>query len=382
MDFAWSDFQYELFESVLRFSRSLDRSEPDEVHATASFRRDAWQQCGAFGLTGLCVPEAYEGAGLGRLSTALALEAFGRGCEDHGLVFSVCAHLLACTTAIMEFASDDLKQELLGRLATGQLIGANAATEPGAGSDVTAMVCSARRDGQYYVLNGEKSYVTNGPIGDVYTVYAVTNPRFGYFGLSAFVVGRGDPGLTVGRPMRKVGLTSSPTSSLYLDDCRVPCTRLLGKEGQGGIIFATSMDWERACLFATYVGMMERVLQRVLGHAKERKQFGRPIGQFQAVAHRIVDMRLALESARLLVYRACWLCDQGKHARAEIALAKIAASEASVRLGLDAIQLHGGEGVMSDVGIDQCLRDALPSTIFSGTSEVLRNIVAAEMGLK
>jgi alkylation response protein AidB-like acyl-CoA dehydrogenase len=200
-------------------------------------------------------------------------------------------------------------------------------------------------------------------------------------GVSAFLVPKETLGLTVGEPIAKIGLETAPLSSIYLNECRVPRSHLVGLEGQGAFIFQASMIWERACLFAAWVGWMERLLDKTCGYARERRQFGQRIGDFQAISHRIVDMKVRLESARLLVYRACWTKDQRKDALLWIAAAKLAVSESAVQAALDAIRVFGGMGIVVDAGIETALRDAIPGLVYSGTSEMQKNIVAREMGL-
>lgn len=381
MDFAFTHAQKDLYEKALAFAR--ERLNDDVVARDRDHRFGAqeWRRCGEFGLLRLCVPEEHGGLGLDSVTTARVFEAVGRGCEDTGLVFSVAAHLFACVAPIAEHGHDEMKRRYLGPLGDGRWIAANAITESEAGSDVFALRTRATKDGDDWLLSGEKTYVTNGPVADVFVVYASTNPAYGYFGISAFVVDRDAPGLTVGAPFEKIGLGTAPTSSIYLDQCRVPARALLAEEGQGALVFERSMSWERACLFAGYLGVMERQIERCVAYARERKQFGKPLSEYQAVAHRIADMKLRFEAARLLLYRACWLRDQGQDATMEISLAKIAVSEGAVQSGLDAIQIHGGNGVVRDYGVERMLRDALPSRVFSGTNEMQRNIVCRELGL-
>ncbi|MCB9557502.1 MAG: acyl-CoA dehydrogenase family protein [Deltaproteobacteria bacterium] len=381
MNFDPTDDQRELFDNVLAFASKALAEDPRERDAAHQFDRNGWQQAAEFGLTGLNIAGEYGGMGHDAVTTALAMEAFGQGCHDMGLVFSVAAHLFACATPIDEFGSQELKSRLLRKLAAGELVAANAATESEAGSDIHAMKTRATRDGDDYVISGAKTYVTNGPIGDVFVTYATTNPAFGYMGITAFVVERDRQGVATGQPFHKVGLRSSPTGAVYFEDCRIPVANRLGEEGQGGMIFRSSMIWERACLFACYVGMLQRQLNQVVEYARTRKQGGKLIGKYQAVSHRIVDMKLRLEAARLLVYRACFNRDQGRDATADIALAKIAVSEAAVQSGIDAIRVLGGNGVVDEYHVERMLRDAIPSTIFSGTSEIQRNLVAATLGL-
>jgi alkylation response protein AidB-like acyl-CoA dehydrogenase len=379
MDFSWTQEQDEIYHAILRGTQ--DRLNTDPVSLSQSWTRAQWRLCGEMGLPGLNLPEIVGGKGYDALTTARAIEAFGYACENMGLVFSVAAHLFACATPIAEYGSETLKANVLPGLSSGKLIGANAITERDAGSDVFALQARAIRDGDSYILKGEKSYVSNGPMADVFVVYAVTNPAHGYLGISAFVLEKETPGLIIGKPFQKMGLTSTPACEIFFEACRVPADHRLGEEGQGARIFQHSMQWERSCLFASYIGQMQRQLERSLAYARERRQFGKPLGRHQAVAHRLADMKLRLEAARLLLYRACWLLDQGKDANMEISLAKLAISEAAVQGGLDAIHIHGSQGIASEYGIEQMLRDAIPGTLFSGTAEMQRDIIAGELRL-
>ena len=382
MEFAWNQRQTELYDRTLAFARDrLDNAGLANRERDRRFSIEGFRRCGEYGLAGLSVPEDYGGMGLDALTTAHTIEALGHGCLDMGLVFSVSAHLFACAMPIALNGSDELKAAVLPRLASGAWVGANAITEAEAGSDAFALKTRAVRDGDTYVLDGAKSYVTNAPVADAMLVYASTNPDHGYLGVSAFVVENGAAGLVVGKPFEKIGLVTSPVAAVYLDGCRVPARNLVGAPGNGAQIFASSMRWERACLFAAYLGVMNRQLDDTIAFARERRQGKRRISQYQAIAHRIVDMKMRLDTAKLLLYRACWAGDQGGDAELEVCLAKIAASEAAIQLSLDAIQIHGGNGVIREVGVERALRDAVPSTLFSGTSEVLRNLAAAKLGL-
>lgn len=380
MNFSWSEQQEELYSSTLEFARSslLDRSAGPE---SSTFPRDAWHRMGDVGLLGLSVPEAFGGMGLDSLTTARCVEALGRGSRDTGLVFSAAAHLFAGVMPIAEHGSDALRTELLPDLTSGARIAANAITEAEAGSDVFSLRTTARREGDVFVLDGVKSYVTNGPVADVFVVYATSNPSHGFMGVTAFAVDRDTPGLTVGQPFEKMGLHTSPISSVYLEACRIPAERCIGAVGRGAAVFTGSMLWERACLFAAYLGSMERRLEETIDYAKRRRQFGKALGKHQAVAHRIADMKLRLESSRMMLYRACWNRDQGRQCVMGVALAKLAVSEAAIASALDAIQVHGGMGYATEAGIEVGLRDAIGSTIFSGTSEIQRNLIARELGL-
>jgi clorobiocin biosynthesis protein CloN3 len=346
------------------------------------FTRVEWKAAAAAGLAGLCIPVEHGGLGLGALDTALCLEAFGRSCADTGLVFAVAAHLLAGAVPVRDFGRDEVRGHLLAGLASGELIAANAMTEDGAGSDLGALATTAARDGDHYVLDGEKSFASNAPHADLLVTYAVTDRAAGFLGVTAFAVPRAQPGVEVGEPLAKMGLHGCPAGRVAFHGCRVPATAVLGEEGQGAAVFQHSMTWERACLLAAYVGLMERQLEQCVERARGRRQFGRPIGDFQAVSHRIAVMKQRLEGARLLLYRACWLLDRGRARPAEVALAKAAVSEAAVANSLDAVQVFGGDGYLAGPGgpgIEQQLRDTVPTTIFSGTTEIQRELVAREL---
>src|SRR2546421_3429470 len=379
MDFSWTKEQNELYNRILALVRYKLNNK--NVMPVQQWTHTQWRLCGELGLLGLSAPKRYRGGGFDALTTARAIEAFGRGCEDMGLVFSTAAHLFACTMPIVEYGSQEIKDVWLPGLCSGELIGANAITEKDAGSDVFALQTQAVRDSESYFLTGVKSYVSNGPLADLFVIYASTNRAHGYLGITGFIVEKASPGLILGEPFSKMGLTSTPACQVYLNECRVPVANRLGKEGQGAQIFKRSMQWEQSCLFASYLGQMERQLEQATTYAKTRHQFGKSIAKNQAIAHRLADMKLRLEAARLLLYRACWLFDQGKDAALDISLSKLAISEAAIQGGLDAIQIHGATGFGCEFGIERMLRDAIPSTIFSGTSEMQRDIIASELGL-
>ncbi|OIJ88233.1 acyl-CoA dehydrogenase family protein [Streptomyces colonosanans] len=378
MDFELSPIQRERYAGIgtavaERFAEHETCTDPELV-------RLAWKDAASIGLTGLCLPEEYGGAGLGALDTALGLEAFGRSCSDMGLVFGVAAHLLSCAVTVSEFGTGEAR-ELLAGMAAGDLIAGNAMTEDEAGSDVGRIRTTATRSGEQYLLEGEKSFVSNAPIADVFVTYAVTDPSAGFLGISAFAVPRELDGVVVGPPLPKMGLNGCLAARVRFEGCVVPAHYRLGAEGAGGAIFQQSMAWERGCLFAAYLGLMERQLAECVGRTTDRRQFGRKIAGFQAVSHRIARMRQRLESARLLLYRACWLLEQGRTDVSAIAMAKTAVSEAAVANSLDAMQLFGSAGYLAGAGIEEQLRDCLPTTIFSGTTEIQLELIARETGL-
>ena len=379
MDFDLTAAQRQRYDDVLSAVRERLpqlRPFPDEP-----VTRLEWKVAAQIGLTGACVPLRLGGSGLGALETALSLEAFGRACPETGLVFAVAAHLLACAVPLRDFGGDGIARDLLSAMAAGDAIGANAITEDGAGSDVSAIAMTAVRDGEEYILDGEKSFASNAPIADVLITYAVTDPKAGFLGLTAFSVPTDTPGVEVGKPFVKSGLSACPASRVRFSECRVPAECRIGAEGQGTAVFQHSMTWERTCLGAAYLGMMDRQLELCVDHARHRRQFGRRLGEFQAVSHRIVEMKQRLESARLLLYRASWLLDQGRAQIEHAALAKLAVSDAAVANSLDAVQIFGGTGYLAGSDVERQLRDSIPAAIFSGTSDIQREVVARELGL-
>jgi alkylation response protein AidB-like acyl-CoA dehydrogenase len=381
MDFSLSAEQLEFKEAAVAFARR----ELDEDLATreeaGQFPRQAWRACAQFGIQGLPVPTELGGGGADMLTTALVMEALGYGCHDNGLIFSLNAQMWSLELPLVKFGTPAQQLAYLPRLVSGDLIGVHAMTEPDSGSDAFGMRTRAERRGDHYVLNGTKLYITNAPVSDVVLVFASDPGQPKLMGISAFLVEKGTPGFTVTRSLEKMGLRTSPMGEVVLDGCLVPAENRLGPEGAGMAIFNSSMTWERSCILASAVGVMQRQLESCVGYARVRKQFGQPIGKFQAVAGKMADMYLRLEAARLLVYQAAWLGQQGKPALAEAAAAKLFTSEAWVTSSLDAIQVHGAYGYMKESGIERDLRDAVASTIYSGTSEIQRDILARMLGL-
>ncbi|MGK5631505.1 L-prolyl-[peptidyl-carrier protein] dehydrogenase [Streptomyces sp. URMC 123] len=382
MNFDFDADTEEMRAMVLGFARRELAPAPTAAGEfdAADFRR-RWRLAGRQGLVGSAVPSAYGGSGLTAVAAAAMMEALGQGCPDTGFAFSVGAHLFAGLMPIVEFGTEEQKRRWLPALCSGERIAAHAITEPEAGSDALNLRAHAERRGDGYVLSGDKCFTTNAPVADVFLIQAATAPGGGFFGLTAFVVPADTPGLRVGPRHDKTGLRGSPMADVSLQGCHVPADAVLGAEGAGASVFSASMKWERTCLFAAYLGAMRRVVDATVAYAGERRQFGSAIGGFQAVSHRIVDMTLRLEAARLLLYRAADGLARGSEDEIAPALAKIAVSEAAVRVGLDAVQLLGALGVVGGGDAEALLRDALPARIFSGTNEIQRNNVARALGL-
>jgi alkylation response protein AidB-like acyl-CoA dehydrogenase len=381
MDFSLTAEQRELTEAATAFARRELNQDLLKREDAGQFPRDAWLACARFGIQGMPVPAELGGTGTDVVTTALVMEALGYGCQDNGLLFSLNAQMWSVQLPLVIFGTPEQQQLYLPGMVSGDIIGGHAMTEPGAGSDALHMRTRAERLGDNYRLNGTKQFITNAPVADVLLVYAAVQGSPGLAGLSAFLVDAGTPGLQVGGGFEKMGLRTSPMGEIALTDCLVPAANRLGPEGAGMAIFNSAMEWERSCLFASAAGAMRRQLDQCVAYARSREQFGQPIGKFQSVAAKLADMYVRLEAARLLIYRVAWLKQQGRSAPAEAAAAKLFTSESWVRSSQDAIQTHGGLGYMKEAGIERDLRDAVASTIYSGTSEIQRVVLATMLGL-
>ncbi|MBK6778002.1 MAG: acyl-CoA dehydrogenase family protein [Gemmatimonadetes bacterium] len=381
MDFAWSAEQLEFRGMVVDFARKALQDDLIARDAKGEFSREHWQRCGEFGIQGLPFPEAYGGGGRDILSTILAMEALGYACKDNGLLFGLAAQMWSVQMPIFRFGTEAQKQKYLPRLNSGEWVGAHGMSEPDSGSDAFALRTTATQDGQTWVLNGTKTFVSEAPVADVFVVFATLDRGKGALGLTAFLVERDTPGFGVGKKIGKMGLRTSPMAELFFDNCRLPAECLLGRAGRGVQIFNDSMEWERACILASNLGTLERLIEDSVRYAKERKQFGQAIGAFQAVSHKLADMRTRLEAARLLLYQAAWAKDVGQNPGPAAAMAKLYLGEAMVQACLDAVQIRGGYGYTTEYEVERDLRDAVGGTLYSGTSEIQRNLIVRSLGL-
>ncbi len=381
MIFTLSAEQAEFKDHAIKFARKELNDGAREREKRGEFSLENWRKCAEYGIHGLALPEKYGGIGLDILSCVLTMEGLGYACEDSGLLFALNSHIWTCEMPILKFGSDEQKDKYLPRLCDGSFIGGHAITEPDSGSDAFTMRARAQRKDGCYVLNGTKIFISNAPIADILLVFAVTDKSKGFGGISAFLVEKGTPGLTVGKPIDKLGLKSSPMSEVVLEDCEIPAGQRLGPEGAGSAIFNSEMDWERSCLFATHLGAMESVLEETIRYARERKQFGQPIGKFQSVSHKIADMKVRVELSRLMLYKVVSIKTEGKRANLESSIAKLFISESYVQTCLDAIQIHGAYGYTTDFDLERHLRDSIGGKIYSGSSEIQRNIIARFLGL-
>lgn len=379
MNLSWSEDQVVLHKRLRIYGEKLGQRLIERDRAQ-EFSRNDWNGCAEQGVLRLAVPREYGGLDLDALTCAHAMEGLGYGCRDNGLLISLGAHMWAVQLPITRFGTEEQKAKYLRPLSDGSWIGAHAITEPDAGSDTLSLRTTAYREGDHYVLNGQKCFVTNAPVADLFLVYATINLELGFTGVTAFLIERNQPGVQVETHYEKTGLRTSPWGEVILRDCRVADSQRLGREKGGSAIFATTMAWERALILAPLLGAMERELEGCVLRARKRRQFGRPIGAFQAVSHSIVDMKVELEAARLLTYRAAWDLDHGDRSMFS-EIAQLKTSESAVDAFLRAMQVHGAHGYTVNAEIERNVRDALGTRISSGTSELQRVVIAGKLGV-
>jgi alkylation response protein AidB-like acyl-CoA dehydrogenase len=381
MDFSWSEEHLSYRKAVIDFAHKELNEGVIERDRQGEFSLQNWKKCADFGIQGLPFPEEYGGADADIVTSMLMMEGLGYGCRDNGLIFGINAQMWSVQMPIYSYGSEEQKRKYLPGLCSGELIGAHGMSEPDSGSDAYSLRTRAVRSEGGYILNGTKMFVSNAPVADLHLVFATVDPSKRMWGITGFIVETGTPGFTVSRHIEKMGLRTSPMAELIFQDCFIPAENRLGPEGIGAKIFNTSMEWERACILGSHVGAMERQLEESIQYARERTQFDQPIGKFQSVANRIVDMKVRLETARLLLYKVAWLKKAGKPALMEAALAKLYLSESFVESGLDAIRVHGGYGYMTEFEVERDLRDAIGGILYSGTSDIQRTIIARLLGL-
>ncbi len=380
MEFTFTDEQLAFKEQVLKFARAEILPRVREHDWKGEFDFQSFRKLGEFGILGLHLPEEYGGAGADVVTTTLAGEALGEAGIDGGLMLAYGAHTFLCADTIFSHGTDEQRARYLPKLVTGEHIGCMGLTEPNAGSDVASMRTKAIRDGDAYVLNGSKIFITNGPIADVAVVYAKTDPAAAHAGISAFVVERGTAGFEAGEPLHKMGVRSSQTSELFFDDCRIPAENLLGVEGGGFLMAMQTVEWDRSALMAPFLGGMQYALGRCAQYAVERKQFGKPIADYQAVKSKLAEMKIFYEAARALIYRIAWCKDQGQPLNhLEAAVAKLFMGDWSLKPANEAITLMGGYGYCHEYDMERLLRDGRLAAIGGGTSEIQKMIISKLM---
>ena len=381
MDFSISEEQEAFRHSVAEFAKQELQGNVREREENGTFFWDGWHKCAEFGIQGMPIPDEYGGLELDITTCLVAMQTLGRTCRDSGFLFALNSHMWTCEIPLLDFGTKEQKEKYLPRMVEGKIVGGHAMTEPGSGSDAYSMRTTAKKTDSGYVLNGSKVFISNAPIADVLLIFATTDRKLGWAGITGFLVEKDNPGLQIGKPLKKIGLKTSPTGGLALEDCEVPDDAILGKVGQGSAIFNSEMEWERSCLFACHLGAMQRQLDECVEYVKDREQFGQSIGSFQAVSHKVADMRVRIELGELLLHKVAWLKSKGKRAPLEAAMAKLVVSESYMASSIDALHLRGGYGYMSEYEADRDLLDAAGGKIYSGTSEIQRNIIARFLGL-
>lgn len=380
MDFSIPQEYLDFKEAVYRFSKERLAPRAEELDARGEFSWENWREVAGMGLLGLPFPEKYGGSEASPLATCIAMEAMGAAGVDAGTTLAWGAHTILCGLPIWLLGTEEQKRKYLPKLCSGEWIGAFGLTEPGSGSDAAALKTTAERRGDQWILNGSKMFITNAPIANLFIVFASTAKGAGNRGISTFIVERDFPGFSSGKDLVKMGNRTSVTSEIAFDNCEVPAENLLGPADLGFIaVGKETLEWERSCMIAPIIGGMEFMLETSTKYAKERLQFGRPIAEFQAIQRKLVEMKIAVEAARLLVYRVAWLKQQGRSAMMEAAIAKLWATEAAIRVSYEAVQVFGGYGYIHEYPVERFYRDARLGTIGAGTSEVQKMVIANEL---
>jgi alkylation response protein AidB-like acyl-CoA dehydrogenase len=342
-----------------------------------------WEACAEQGIQGMASVQGYGGhlPKVDLLGSMMAVETLGKHCRDAGFILALNAQMWTVQMPILEFGTEEQKERFLKPLALGQKKGVHCLTEPDAGSDVFSMKTTAKKVEGGYILNGTKRFITLGPLADIALVFASTHPELGQWGISGFIIETDAPGFEKGPVLQKMGLRTVPYGELFMKDCFVPEDQRLGKEGVGFSICQNSLEYDRCCMLAGKLGAMERQLEESVAYVKKRKQFGKSIGKFQSVSNRIVDMKLRLETARLLLYKTAWKKSQGMPIHMEAALLKLHLSESFLANSLDAVRSFGGNGYLAEFEVERDVRDAVGGILYAGTSDIQRNIVAKLLGL-
>ncbi|MDI3327791.1 MAG: acyl-CoA dehydrogenase [Alicyclobacillaceae bacterium] len=377
MEFVLTKEQEQMRQAVRQFAEEVVAPGAAERDEREEFDRSIFERMAELGLTGIPWPEEYGGAGLDFLTYVITVEELSRVCASTGVTLS--AHTSLACWPIYKFGTEEQKQKYLRPMAEGKKIGAYALTEPGSGTDAASLRTTAVRQGDHYLLNGNKIFITNGGEADIYVVFASTDREKKHRGITAFIVEKGMPGFRFGKKEKKMGLKASPTVELIFDNCVVPAENRLGEEGFGFKIAMMTLDGGRNGIAAQAVGIAQGALDAAIAHAKEREQFGKPIGQFQAIQFKLADMATRIEAARLLTYQAAWLEDNGLPYGKASAMAKMFASDTAMYVTTEAVQIFGGYGYIREYPVERYMRDAKITQIYEGTNEVQRMVVAGHL---
>ena len=378
MDFSLSEEQALIRDTLRQFVAAEVLPVAAEMDRTSRFPSTAIERLSELGLLGMTIPEAYGGAGLDTLTSTVAIEELARGSAS--LAVTVSVNSSVCADPIARYGTEEQRRRYLPILARGEFLGGFSLTEPDSGSDASHLRVRAIRDGDSYVLNGDKAWVTNVQVGRIFVVLAVTDPAQGTRGITAFLVESDAPGFSFGKLEDKTGLRSSLTGGIHLQDCRIPAANRLGEEGQGFQIAMATLDGSRIGIGAQALGIARACLEESVAYARQRQAFGKPIGELQAIQFMLADMATAIEGARLLVHRAAWLRDRGDvpYTR-EASMAKLFATEMVNRVAYQAVQIHGAYGYSREYPVERYSRDARVTTIYEGTSEIQRLVIARKL---
>lgn len=380
MDFSLSEEQRIFRDTVYRYASSKIAPLCEEADLKGEFDRRIWSLMASLGVLGLPFPEDLGGSGADIVTCCLAGEALGHAGVDGGSLLAWGAHTYLCAHNIFSFGTDDQKRKYIPRLASGEWIGCMGLTEPGSGSDAASLRTTAVRTSAGYVLNGTKTFITNAPVSDVFVIFANADPSKKHEGITAFIVEKGTPGLSTGRPFHKLGCRCSATSEVILEDCEVGESNVLGGVGAGWLIALAGVEWDRCTLLAPLLGCAMFNLEACARYANERHQFGRPIRKFQAISRRIADMKVFVEALRLAVYRVAWAKDKGRMLNPlQAAVSKVYAGDKGFEMASEAVQVFGGYGFMHEYPVERNFRDAKLAAIGGGTSDIMRMIVSRIM---
>lgn len=375
--FELDENQQIIKDSIRDFAENKIRPVVMEYDESQEFPIEIMKELGELGFLGILVPEKYQGAGMGVVEYALVVEEIAR--IDPSIALSVAAHNGLCTNHILQYANEELKQKYLPDLATGKKIGAWGLTEPASGSDAGGMQTTATKDGDFYILNGTKNFITHGKSGETAVIMAITDKEKGKKGISAFIVEKGWQGFSVGKKENKLGMRASETTQLIFENCKVPASNMIGKEGEGFAQAMKILEGGRISIAALSVGLAQGCYEAATKYSHERKQFGKPIYDFQGIQFKIVDMRTDIEAARLMTYKAAVMKDEGKDISQSASMAKLFASEIATKASGEAVQILGGYGFVKDYSVEKFYRDVKLLTIGEGTSEVQKIIIARNL---
>lgn len=377
MDFNLTEDHEMMRESAVEFAQKRLIDIAEELDAKGEIPDELMQEVGELGFFGLLAPEEYEGLGIDTLSYALVIEEISKACA--GLSIAISVHNSLAIQAIAKFGTEEQKKEYIPKMATGEIIGAYSLSEPNSGTDAGSLSCQAIPDGDYYVFNGTKSWVSTAKQAGIFVVFALTDPDKGSHGISAIIIPQGAEGMSLGAPEKKMGMKCSDTREVSFMDCKIPKKNLLGKENEGFKIALSLLDNGRIGIGAQALGIAQAAYEEALKYSKERKQFNKSLSEFQAIQFKLADMATQIDAARLMVYRAAWLKDQeGRHSR-QISMAKLFASEVANAVANQAVQIHGGYGYVKEYPVERYFRDARVTEIYEGTSEAQRMVISRDL---